>query len=286
MNTKFEPESSVEQVPNKQTNSAIVESKSTQLKTNLPQNNKFKSRRGLSLKTKATALAIALSVLPIILIGSIATYITTEKITDNLQQQQKARAIALSNQINQFVIQQYRDIQTLSQLSILSNPTTRAATSTRAKQAILDRYIKDNPAYDSVVVIDLDGNVMLQSAGAVVANYNEINYFQEVKRTNRPVITPPRRSLATGEYSIFVAAPVINTRTGETIAVVRSRTPLKYFNNIIQAQSKELTQSINGYIPEEYFAVNDIGKIVVSPTEHTDYIGKDAKEIFPQAAAQ
>lgn len=285
MKTKFEQKSSVEKPLDRQKPSTIINNQLTQL-TNAPQKNGFKLSHRLSLKTKATALVIALSVLPIILIGAIATYLTTEKITDNLQQQQKARALSLSNQINQFLIQQYRDIQTLSQLSILSNPTTRAATSTRAKQAILDHYIKDNPVYDSIAVIDLDGNVLLQSAGSVMANYKEINYFQEVLRTNRPVITPPRRSSGTGEYSIFVAAPVVSTRTGETIAIVRSRTPLKYFNNIIQAESKELTQSINGYVSEEFFAINDIGKVVVSPTDHTDYIGKDAKEIFPQVAAQ
>ncbi len=285
MKTKFEQKSSVEKPLDRQKPSTIINNQLTQL-TNAPQKNGFKLSHRLSLKTKATALVIALSVLPIILIGAIATFLTTEKITDNLQQQQKARALSLSNQINQFLIQQYRDIQTLSQLSILSNPTTRAATSTRAKQAILDHYIKDNPVYDSIAVIDLDGNVLLQSAGSVMANYKEINYFQEVLRTNRPVITPPRRSSGTGEYSIFVAAPVVSTRTGETIAIVRSRTPLKYFNNIIQAESKELTQSINGYVSEEFFAINDIGKVVVSPTDHTDYIGKDAKEIFPQVAAQ
>jgi methyl-accepting chemotaxis protein PixJ len=126
----------------------------------------------------------------------------------------------------------------------------------------------------------------LQSTGSTIANYKEINYFQEVLRTNRPVITPPRKSAGTGEYSIFVAAPVISPRTGETIAVVRSRTPLKYFNQIIQGEASRLTQSINGYIQEEFFAINDVGKIVVAPTAHTDYIGKDVKEIFPQAATQ
>ncbi len=281
MNTKLEPDSFGEQTQ-KRKNSPVIEEHSTQFKPN----NKLKSKSRVSLKTKATALAIALSVLPIILIGATASYLTTKEITDNLQQQQKARVIGLSNQINQFIIQQYRDIQTLSQLSILNNPTTRAVTSERAKQAILNRYIKDNPIYDSIAVIDLDGNVILQSEGSVVANYSEINYFQEVLRTNRPVITPPRKSSGTGEYSIFVAAPVVSTRTGETIAIVRSRTPLKYFNNIIQAEAKELAQTINGYVPEEYFAINDIGKIVVAPTEHTNYIGKDAQEVFPTVAAR
>jgi len=46
--------------------------------------------------------------------------------------------------------------------------------------------------------------IILQSAGKVISNYSQIDYFQEVIRTNRPVIAPPRKSSATGEYSIVL----------------------------------------------------------------------------------
>lgn len=286
MTTKFEPESPVDK---EQAQSVIItedlDAHIAPTSYSVPQTN-FKSGRGLSLKAKATLSAIALSAIPIILVGLTTSYLTSRKIVDNIEQQQKIRAISLANQIDSFTLQRYRDIQTLSQLSILNNPNTRRATSETAKQAILDRYIKNNPGYDSIAAIDLEGNTILQSGGAKLPNYSEINYFQEVLRTNRPVITPPRKSAGTGEYSIFVAAPVVDTQTGETIAIVRSRTPLRYFNNIIQSEEKELTQNVRGYIPEEYFAINDIGKVVVAPAEHTDYIGKDIQDIFPTVAAR
>lgn len=284
MTTKFEPESPADKEQN--TQSSIVEDAdeiTAPTSYSVPQT-QFISRRGMSLRAKATFTAIALSAIPIILVGLATSYLTSRRIVDNLEQQQKVRTLALASQIDAFTLQRYRDIQSLAQLSILNNPNTRATTSDSTKQAILERYIKENPGYDSIAVIDLTGNTTLQSGDGKLPNYSEINYFQEVLRTNRPVITPPRKSSGTGEYSIFAAAPVVDTDTGETIAIVRSRTPLRYFNNTLQAEEKKLAQNIRGYVPEEYFAVNDIGKVVIAPPEHTDYIGKDIQDIFPTVA--
>ncbi len=240
----------------------------------------------LSLRTKATISAIALSTLPIIAIGTTAYYLTNKNITENVTRQQQARVISLANDLNRFISEGYRDIQTLSRLGILNNPQLRTITSTKQKQAVLDQYIKYNAGYDSIVVTDIAGNVILQSAGEVISNYSEIDYFQEVLKTNRPVITPPRKSSLTGEYSIFFAAPVVDTKTGETLGIVRSRIPLKYFNNILQTEAKQLAQSIKDFGSEEYLAVNDIGKVVVAPTSRIEYIGKNAEIVFPKAAAQ
>lgn len=239
----------------------------------------------LSLRTKATISAIALSTLPIIAIGATAYYLTNQNITENVTRQQQARVISLANDLDRFISEGYRDIQTLSRLNILNNSRLRRVTSATQKQAVLNQYVKYNPAYDSIAVTDIAGNVILQSAGEVISNYSEIDYFQEVIKTNRPVITPPRKSSLTGEYSIFFAAPVVDTATDKTIGMVRSRIPLKYFNQILQIEAKELAQ-IKDFGSEEYLAINDIGKVVVAPTQHIDYIGKNAEAVFPKAAAQ
>ncbi len=240
----------------------------------------------LSLRTKATISAIALSTMPIIAIGATAYHLTNQNITENVTRQQQARVISLANDLDRFISEGYRDIQTLSRLDILNNPRLRTVTSVDQKQAVLNQYVKYNPAYNSIAVTDIAGNVILQSVGEVISNYSEINYFQEVLKTNRPVITPPRKSSLTGEYSIFFAAPVVDTETNETIGMVRSRIPLKYFNNILQTEAKELSQNIKDFGSEEYLAINDIGKVVVAPTSHLEYIGKNAEVIFPKTAAR
>lgn len=240
----------------------------------------------LSLKTKATTVAIALSTLPILALGAISYYFTNQNLTQRATEQQQARAITLANKFERLMLERYQNIQTIAELSILNDPQVRTATSNRSKQAVLDKYIKNHPGYDSIIVTDLDGEITLQSSGKTVDNYSKIDYFQEVIKTNRPVITPPRKSLATGEYAIFVAAPVVDTATGETIGVVRSRTPVKYFNEILQTEAKQIASNIQGFGVEEYFGINNLGKIFVAPAPHTDYIGRDAEEVFPNAGAR
>jgi twitching motility protein PilJ len=237
--------------------------------------------RRLSLKTKATTLAIALSTIPIVLLGVTAYYLTNKNITASITQQQQARAVSLANQLDRFMLGRYQDIQTLAGISIFNNSQVRALTSDREKQAVLDRYIKNGQGYDSIVLLDLEGNVVLQSSGQAIPNYSKIDYFQAALKSDRPIVTPPRRSLATGDYAIFVAAPVKNSVTGETIGVVRSRTPVQSFNQIVQKQTQELAKNIEGIRSEEFLAINEQGKVFIAPTAHRDYLGKDAKTIFP-----
>ena len=229
----------------------------------------------LSLKTKAT-IAIAISTLPIIVSGVTIYYWTNKDITESVTQQQ-GHVVSLASELHEFMVEGYEDIQALSGLSILNNYSVRTVTSAREKQAVLDKYIKENLAYDSIVVTDLSGNVILQSGGKIVTNYSKIDYFQEVIKTNRPVIKPSRKSNVTGEYSIVFAAPIIDTTTGRTIGIVRSRIPVKYFNEILQKEVKLATN----FSSEEYL-VNDVGEIVVAPLTRVNYIGKNALSVFPK----
>lgn len=242
--------------------------------------------RRLSLRTKATLSAIALSALPIIAIGTAAYHFTNKNITQSITQQQQARAISLANQLDRFMLMRYQDIQTLARLNLFSNSQVQAVTSDTEKQAVLDQYIKNGQGYDSIVFLDLDGNVILQSSGQVITDYSKIDYFQAALKTNSPVITPPRKSLATGEYSIFAAAPVKDPQTGKTIGVVRSRTPVKYFYQIMQTQAQELAKNIEGFSTENYLAINEQGKIFIAPVNHAEYLGRDVQTIFPKAAAR
>ena len=238
------------------------------------------------LRIKATLGAIAVSTIPILVLGATAYYLTNRNITQNITGQQQARVISLTNSLDRFMLGRYQDIQTLAGMSIFSTSQVRRLTSDTAKQAVLDRYVKNGQGYDSLVFINLNGDVIVQSSGQVITNYSKIDYFQAALKSNRPVITPPRKSLATGDFSIFTAAAVKDPDTGETIGVVRSRTPVKYLSQILQNQAEELSQSINGFGREEYFAFNDLGKIFIAPASHTEYLGKDVKTIFPQAAAR
>ena len=236
-----------------------------------------------SLRTKATTSAIALSTIPILALGAIAYTLTSNKIDQGIRSQQQTRAVSLANFLDRFMLGRYQDIQTLAGMSIFNNRRLQAFTSADEKQAVLDQYIKNNQGYDSIVLIDLDGNVILQSSGQAIANYSKTDYFQAVLKSNRPVITLPRKSLFTREHSIFAAAPVKSPITGETIAVVRSRTPARYFTQIVQTQASEIAKNIDGLSAENFLAFNQQGTIVIASEGQAEYLGKDVKTIYPKA---
>ncbi len=239
-----------------------------------------------SLRTKATLSAIALGIIPILGLGATAYYLTNKNISQSITGQQQARAVSLANQLDRFMLGRYQDIQSLARLSMFNNSQVRGVTSDTEKQAVLDQYVKNGQGYDSIVLLNLNGDVVVQSSGQEITNYSKSDYFQAALKSNRPVVTLPQKSLITGNYSIIATAPVKNPATGETIAVVRSRTPVKYFQQILQTQAKELANNIPGFGTEDYLAINNQRKIFIASAPYTNYLGKDAQTIFPQAAAQ
>lgn len=240
----------------------------------------------LSLRAKATSSAIAVSTIPILLLGTTAYHLTSSNITQNIRQQQQVRAASLASQLDRFIFGRYQDVQTLANTTIFNRPYIRRSLSKAEKQAFLDRYIKNGQGYDSIVLLDLDGDVLMQSAGNVIQNYSKIDYFQAVIKTDRPVITPPRKSLATGEYSLFAAAPVKDPDTGATVGVVRTRTPVKHFHQLVGQQERQMATSIPGLKMEEFFALDERGIVFIAPASPPEYLGRNVKTIFPQAITE
>ncbi len=243
--------------------------------------------QGLSLRTKVTTIAIACWIFPLLALGAAAYYWTNKKITEDVTHQQQAHVISIVNELDRFTNERYRDIQIIAQLNILNNPDVREATSNQEKQAVLDRFLEKG--YDSIAVTDIAGNTIMRSTGRPntsigMRDFGLWDYFQQAIKTNRPVITPPRKSVSSKEYVIFVAAPIVDTATGKTIGVVRTRTPVTYLDQILQKEAKQLAQNIQGFESHKNLALDQTGKVFLA-TE-ANYIGKDARSVFGLTASR
>ncbi|MBW4638284.1 MAG: HAMP domain-containing protein [Gloeocapsa sp. UFS-A4-WI-NPMV-4B04] len=236
---------------------------------NQPKFPRHKSR-GLSLKTKVTALAIALGTLPVIGIGAIAYYFADRAVVNQISPAKQARAVELANQINYFMYDRYGDIQVMSSLPILENPKLRAASTLQQKEAALNRFLDAYLLYDSIAVADLAGNTIVQSLGETVTGLGERDYFKEVIKTNNPVVTPPRKSALTGKYSIFTAAPIVDTATGKTIGVIRARIPINRVEEVVQKFGND---------QDEYIVTDSSGNIFLAGRK--DDLGKNAQKLLP-----
>ncbi len=190
--------------------------------------------RGLSLRAKATALAIALGTLPVLGIGATAYYFANREIVKQIKQDKQSRATEIADKANRFIFERYGDIQIMANLPIFTNSNLLKVTTTEEKQATLERFRSAYEVYDSIAVIDLNGNVIAQSQGTPLPNLRDRTYFQQVLKTDKPLISNPEISKSSGDLVLHFAAPVKDAITGKTIAVVRSRMPVKYINEVIK----------------------------------------------------
>jgi methyl-accepting chemotaxis protein len=235
-----------------------------------------KNLQHLSLRIKAIVFAIVLGTLPVILTGIISYFVANQDITNYVIKYQESRALATANQVSDLMFERYQEVQEISRLPILKDSKLREATSVSKQIAILDEYMENLKGYDSIAVADLNGNTILQSSGEAIIDMNKQDYFQEVMKTNRVVIVPPRGSFS--KPAIFAAAPVVDIATGKTIAIVRTRTPTAYLDEEFKETQEKLSKLSEELEKEEYHLIDGNGKFFVA-TE-TNQIGRDARSDF------
>ncbi len=187
----------------------------------------------LSLKNKATALAIMLGTLPVMLIGGTSYFLANQSLTNQITAAQQDRTVEVLDKAAFYMRERYGDIQIMSNLSVFTDARQRQTTTRQAKQAVLDQFIQAYPIYNSIAVFDLNGNVLAQSKGDPLSNHKDRNYFQSILKTGQPVISEPQVSKSSGLLSIHTAAPVKDSATGQTIGIVRARLPVSNLHDLL-----------------------------------------------------
>jgi methyl-accepting chemotaxis protein PixJ len=191
----------------------------------------------LSLRQKTTLIAILLTTVPTILIGTVAYNVANRTLERNIQQDQALASQELIGKLNQFIFERHRDIQVLASLPIARDTKIRDSYSPAEKQKILDQYREQYDLYDSIMIADLQGNAIAQTSGKPLANISDRDYFQTALKTGAPAVGEPRISPVTGEASLFFAAPIKDSETGRIIGVVRTRLPLNLVLDLVSAYS-------------------------------------------------
>ena len=240
----------------------------------------------LSLRTKATAVAIALGILPVLTIEAFNYISSSKEIRQDAFATQESLAIALGDKIGHFMFERHGDIQILRNLRAFTDPNLRQTLSRQEKEAQLKRFQEVYGVYDSIGVFDLNGNVIAKaggelgrnSQGQITNNIKDRDHFQAVLKTDRTVISQPSVSKTTGKASIFLAGPVKDITTGKTIAVVRTRMPLQVLEELLQSEETQKTQSSSSLAGVEYRLVDASGKFVLA--EKKNQVGRNARTDF------
>ncbi|MCU0535913.1 MAG: methyl-accepting chemotaxis protein [Hydrococcus sp. Prado102] len=225
----------------------------------------------LGLRWKATLLAVAIGTIPVMAIGAIAYSVADRSLDTQIRDKEETLAVDLGDKVNRFMFERYGDIQVLSKLPILINPKVREVTTEPEKEAVLSNYRDTYQVYDSIAVYDLKGNLLLESTGKPAPkNISNRPYFQETLKSDRPFISQPDVSVVTKEVSIFLAAPVKDSITGQTIAIIRSRMPVASLQDVVKNFGEQ---------GEEYHIADASGQIFLAAEQ--EQVGRKLQDDMP-----
>jgi methyl-accepting chemotaxis protein PixJ len=227
----------------------------------------------LSLRTKAIALAIAIGTIPVIAIGTIAYYFANQSLTQRITSEQTRKSIELTDKLSRFMLERYSDVQIMSNLSFFTDAKLRSLAPLKDQQKFLNKSVDASKVYDNIAIYGLDGNLIVQSSKeSFPASISFPDYVQSALKTGQPSISQPRVSQLTGTkaYSIFVAAPIKDSTTGEAIAIINARLPVSGLEEVI---------SNFGNTGDDYHLVDSNGTIFIA--KQKEAVGLNALEDIP-----
>ncbi|MFM6814464.1 MAG: methyl-accepting chemotaxis protein, partial [Dolichospermum sp.] len=134
-------------------------------------------------------------------------------------------------------------------------------------QETLDSLRRTGRVYDSVAVFDLHGKVIMKSGGESLESEKNLAYFQDVIKQDIPIISQPEIVKNVGEV-IYVAAPIKDRVNGNSIGIVRTRTPVKFLDKLVKSDDIQ-----------EYYLLDEKGRILIS--SYQNLFGQNIRDINP-----
>lgn len=223
-----------------------------------------------SLRVKTTAIAILIGTIPVVSIGTVAYFTTSQQVRHQVIQNEQSTMGDLKDKVYYFVNERAGDIQIMAELPMLVNAKVRASLKKEDREEVFNRYLELHKVYDSIALFDLQGKPVIQSRGELVEDITNLDYFQAALKRDGLYISEPRISAATGIFSFFIAIPVKDSETGKTIGVLRTRLPFKSVQEVF---------NVNAERGQQFYLVDASGKLATAPKD--SLIGKKVEEVFP-----
>jgi 23S rRNA pseudoU1915 N3-methylase RlmH len=238
----------------------------TTFKTNVQ--DKFNN---LSFKTKAISAAVLLSLLPVIGVGGLAYMVSQNNLRMTETTGQKANATAFESALGRFIVLRGKDVQTVASLPLVADAKVSKSLTRATKEEFLNDYINRYKFYDSLMIFDLSGNPIAASKGSTVVNHADRDYFQAALKTGKAYISKIEISKTSKQSSIYFAAPIKDSITGQSVGVVRARMPITALTNIARDY---------GSTENEWHIIDKTSnKFALAAVEENT--GADVKTIFP-----
>ncbi|PLS67827.1 MAG: hypothetical protein CV045_11400, partial [Cyanobacteria bacterium M5B4] len=234
-----------------------------------PQTSPQKQTKGFftSIRNKATAVAVAIGVIPVLVISGITYFLASREIENKVLIRFGRDVLGIENIVEEFIFERNADIQAVAQVAkILRERNLSPQEQTR----VMAEYSSAYGVYNSLAVIDRSGKTLVK-VGSARDNFKGVSYFEQAIATRKPVIAEPKISDVTKKAELHFAAPILDG--SEVIGAVRTRLEVA---TLEKKFADYATRSRAGY---EYILFDKNGLIFLSNDE--DLIGKNVEEHIP-----
>ena len=192
--------------------------------------------KSLKLKTKATLLAIAIGVIPVLAVGATAYYFANKSITKQLLELKETQTAELQDKVSRFMKEKLGDMKLMADLNVFTNPNATP----EQKAATLESIKSAKGIYDSIAVFDLKGEPIAQTKeGKKLGNHLSRTYIQDALKVNGAILSQPTISKTQGTFSIYAASTIKDKTTGKPVALIRARLPVAALKEAIQNYETE-----------------------------------------------
>src|SRR5437870_4805566 len=198
------------------------------------------------------AALLIVGVVPIALVSAISIQNTRKDLTNlgvtNIQQ----RSTSTASAIDAYLQSRLGDIILVGKLPDIvrfgQNLRDNAAKNA-ARQALVAAAAR-SPEYESVAVVDPDGNIVaasIQSDEGTSVKFRE--YFTTAMK-GANYISDPSYSVITNKPALFFSAPVVDG--GRVLAAVRTRVNLAAIWDIVEGDSGSVGEGAHGFLVDDY----------------------------------
>jgi methyl-accepting chemotaxis protein PixJ len=222
-----------------------------------------------SLRTKVICFAVTVGTLPVFSLAALNYYLGNESISKQISSTTETSALNLVENINDLISMKYATIQQVASSEFLVNSKIRKSLDIPEIQSQINSYKTIFTQSTNITILDLNGDVFVETADQKTSNQKDQEYFQTVLKTNQPFISQPKVVKGSDKQELYLAAPV-KSKEGELLYIVKTTISMS-----------DLEKELTNHDPKkgQYQVADTNGNIFLS--SDSQVLGKNISDVFP-----
>ncbi|WPF88887.1 methyl-accepting chemotaxis protein [Cyanobacterium aponinum AL20118] len=242
-----------------------------------------------NLRFKTSSIAIALGLLPIIIVGSVIGVTLNQVFRAEIKRTQEEEAQIISQDFDLIIGDRFAQVQGMAQ--VIPELSSYQQQDKARLQERLNDFQTLYKYFDSIAVFDAQVNALAESNGRSMPNHSERTYIQQARQAKGTIVSEPIISEWDGNYGIYFASALIDPNTNQITGYLRARVPVEELQKFIARNETVEGSGENIYLVDgnnQIFLSSDtiystnVSTTGKTTTESTTESVKSLEQVFPQ----